>query len=117
MRCTICSKACEVQVKRDEFGVKIVTGCLCQRGVQAFMMDETDADELYKYYLPVKNGYMKHVLIISDGPFEKKWYASIDQLLSKMVIEAPIQKNDVILDCPLGLPIKIMAARSLKQRR
>ncbi len=115
MRCQGCSKGCSARLTLLETGIN-VEGCLCKKGIDYILEASKNDRDVYKYYLPVKNGYMKHILIISEHPIERVYFDQLDALLSKLSAEAPLLKNEAILVNPLGLNIKLVAARSLKRR-
>lgn len=115
MRCQGCSKGCIARLTPLETGIS-VEGCLCKQGIDYVIAASKNESVLYKYNLPIKNGYMKHILIISDIPVEPIYFEQLDDLLCQLSLEAPIVKNEVILMNPLGLNINLVAARSLKRR-
>ena len=111
MRCRGCSKGCSLDVIDGR-----VIGGLCAKGPLLYETYGTQDQDIYKYYLPVKNGYMKHILIVSDQPIAYDYFKALDACMETVSLEAPIEKDQIILVNPLGLPVCLKAARLLKRR-
>lgn len=116
MKCTLCSKGCEPVIQLSENGSRQVTGCGCSRGQQYFMEVDLEDSDTYKLLVPVKMGYMKHILAVSDQPVPFSCFSEITKLMAELILEAPIEKDQVILSHPLGLKTNIRAARRMKRR-
>lgn len=111
VRCRGCSKGCSLSQVNG-----MIVGNLCAKGPAHYEAQVSTDQGIYKYHLPVKNGYMKHILIVSDQPIAYDYFKALDALMLQIKIEAPIDKDQIILENPLGLPIILKAARLLKRR-
>lgn len=116
MKCTLCSKGCEPVIHLSEAGKRQVTGCRCQKGQQHFMEIDLEGTDTFKQLVPVKMGYMKHILVTSDQPVPFSRFGELAGLLADLILEAPIEKDQIIISSPLGLKTNLRAARRMKRR-
>ncbi len=122
MKCCSCSKGCDLHVRSDNDSPILVTGGACHRGeayaLKVLELEKMEADKaVYRGYVRIKNGYISHLLVISDREIPNEYFSSIDKELEVLIIEAPIEKNQVVYEDVRHSEVKILSSRGMKQRK
>lgn len=121
MKCCSCSKGCELLIHRNEHSEILVSGGACHRG-EAYALKMIAAEEgqedsgIYKAYVSVRNGYVGHLLVVSDKAIPKTYFSEIDKALKDKILEAPVKKGQLVHVGIENPETRIVAARSIKGR-
>lgn len=122
MKCCSCSKGCELHIQRDGQHQLIVTGGACHRGeAYAMKMLEQSKNQgdfsVYRGHVSVRNGFMSHLMVVSDREIPKEAFSEIDNRLKAMKLEAPVDKGQVVYENLEKSEIRLIALRGMKQRK
>lgn len=122
MKCSSCSKGCELHIQNGHGSPVLVTGGSCHRG-EAYALKVLDTENLncnmalYRGHVKIEKAYMTYVLVTSDREIPKEYFSKIDDCLEKIVLAAPVEKNQVVYEEAENPEIRIIASRGMRRRR
>lgn len=122
MKCLSCSKGCNLQVQKNEQGEVLVSGGACHRGeiyaLEYLALEKNQGDlDFYKGHVPIKNGFMSHLMVTSEKALPKDLFPEIDNAIKDIVLSAPVDKGQVVYEDSCNPLIKILTVRGMKARR
>lgn len=107
--CLVCPKGCQLKVTGD---LK-VTGHGCLRGI-AFAHEElTNPLRYLTTTVKVLSPNLSRLPVITSNKIPKKDLYRLSLYLVKHTVTPPINLGEVIIDEPLGIPVKIIATRTI----
>ena len=117
MTCIVCPMGCQIDIELDEGkNILSIKGNTCKRG-EAYVREEMSdpkrtltstvriAGAKHDVYLPVK----------TDGGIPKsKLFAAMEEL-SKITVQVPVKRGDVIVDDLLGTGVALVAGKTVEE--
>lgn len=116
MACIVCPMSCHLQVELNEDGSVInVTGNTCPRGEAYARTEMTNPVRMVTSTVVLKDGpYRRLPVILSDVIPKGEIFHVMDEI-NKVIVCAPVQINDIIIENILGLQVNLLASRSMKK--
>lgn len=112
--CIICPVGCRANVTVTGSEVK-VEGVDCPRGTKYVLKEITEPERDFFSTVQVKGGRISVCPVRSTQPVPKDRIVDCAKEMAGVVVEAPIQAGDVILDNINDLSISIIATRDVER--
>ncbi|MEM4030112.1 MAG: DUF1667 domain-containing protein [Thermofilaceae archaeon] len=114
LACTVCPAGCLLTAAVDEEGeVRDVAGAACPRGREYAVQEVKRPRRVVVSVVRVVGGDMPIVSVKTDRPVDKSCIESLMQLLARVVVEAPVEVGQVILENVCGA--NIVATRKVRR--
>ena len=109
LTCVACPMGCQLTASIDNGVVVSVTGNTCPRGVKYAETECTHPVRPLTTTVKVEGGKHPVVPVKSADPIPKETMFDCMKELNKVVVKAPVQIGDVIVDDICGTGVKIVA--------
>lgn len=112
--CVVCPRGCRIQVEVKEQDY-FMTQNGCNRGPIYVRQELTDPRRSLTTTIQVHGGVEHRLPVVTNQDIPRDIVFDALELLSTVVVEAPIIVGDIIIDNILGTNVSIVAAKSLKE--
>lgn len=108
--CIVCPKGCHLEVddKNNVFGNS------CARGKSYAISEITNPVRMLTSTVKVVNSDEKRLPVATDNPIPKSKIFDVMNEINKVVVTAPININDIIIENVLNLNVNIKATKTIK---
>ncbi len=114
LTCIVCPRGCLIQlIKENE--VYICSGNQCKRGEVYAIQEVSEPRRMLTTTVSIKGSKLKRCPVVSRSAIRKEDIFKMIDELEKVVLQAPIQVNDVVISNILDSGIDIIASRSIKK--
>lgn len=113
--CIMCPVGCRIQVTQTAEGTRFV-GAGCIRGREYALQEITTPSRVVITVVPCVHGDVPTVAVKTTKPVPKDKMFTVMKALSTVTVSAPVQKGDVLVHHVAGLPVDVIATRSVKKR-
>ena len=114
LTCIVCPRGCLIQLVKDEEHY-ICTGNQCKRGEVYAIQEVTEPRRMFTSTVQIVGSKLSRCPVVSSSAIRKEDIFKIRDILDGLIIHAPIQVNDIIVENILGTGIHIIASRSIKK--
>lgn len=114
--CIVCPIGCIGEVCIVDGQVASMQGFICERGKSYAYAESTNPLRMLTTTVRVRGGVLPLLPVVSAGPLPKACVPVGVQLLSEIIVDAPIKVGQVIYPDLLGLGVDIVASRDLPAR-
>jgi CxxC motif-containing protein len=114
--CIICPRGCRIRVEKDERGRIKVSGYGCPRGREYAIQEITNPQRILISVVKCIDGDLPVVSVKTDKPIPRDKLVEASKILANIVVKAPVNIGDVILEDLLGLGVRVVATRPCKRR-
>ncbi len=115
LTCIICPVGCEIEVEYEGRKVLEVKGNLCSRGKEWAIKEVVSPERVVMSVVRVKKGELPTVSVKTTKPVPKEKIPSLMRMLAGIILEAPVEAGQVVLERPLGLDAKVVTTRSVRR--
>lgn len=114
--CIVCPMGCELKADMDENGnLKSVSGNRCKRGEKYAEQESINPMRMLTSTVKIKNALYPRLPVITSESIPKEMIGQVMSEINKVDIKAPIHLRDVVIKNVCGLPVDIIASRSMKE--
>lgn len=111
--CIGCPIGCQLQVKLEGNEVVEVTGNTCKKGVEYAAKECTNPTRIVTSSVCVKDGEIEMVAVKTDSDIPKEKIFDCIKELKDVVVSAPVNIGDIIIENVLGTGVNIVATRKI----
>lgn len=111
--CIGCPIGCQLQVKLDGNEVIEVTGNTCKKGDEYAKKECTNPTRIVTSSVCVKDGEIEMVAVKTESDIPKEKIFDCIRELKGVVVSAPINIGDIIVENVLGTGVNIVATRKI----
>ncbi len=113
--CIVCPVGCEIEVLTYEGRILSIKGNLCPRGAEYAKREALDPRRVLITVLKVRNGEFPVVPVKTSKPIPKPLIKKAIKVLSKIEVEAPIRRGNIVVENLLGTGVSVIATRSIRR--
>ena len=110
--CIVCPKGCHLTVTEQD-GEYSVEGNLCKRGDAYGKKEIIDPTRVITSTVKVVGSIHNRLPVVTKGEIPKGQIFEAMKEINQVVVEAPIQVGDVIIQGILGTDVNLVASRSI----
>jgi CxxC motif-containing protein len=115
--CIICPIGCEMTVYHKEGIITDIKDYECKKGIEYAKEELLDPKRTLTTTIAVTGGELPLVSVKTQYPIPKeKLFDAMDEI-SEIVVEAPVNIHDTILDNILNLDIDIVATKNVRKKK
>lgn len=111
--CIGCPIGCQLQAKLEGNEVVEVTGNTCKKGVEYAAKECTNPTRIVTSSVCVKDGEVEMVAVKTDSDIPKEKIFDCIKELKDVVVSAPVNIGDIIIENVLGTGVNIVATRKI----
>lgn len=111
LTCIVCPVGCQLEVD-IEHNYK-VTGNQCERGIEYAKKELTNPTRTLTSTVKIEGGIYSRLPVKTDQEIAKGLIFDVMKQLDDVVVIAPVQMGDIVLENVLGTGINIVATRSM----
>ncbi|MBS3939287.1 MAG: DUF1667 domain-containing protein [Peptococcaceae bacterium] len=114
--CIVCPISCIGEVSIEVGQDPTVHGYTCKRGESYAIAEATNPMRLLTTTVTVRGGVVPLLPVVSSASMPKDYIAVGVQMLSEVVVDAPIETGQVVYAKILGLDVDIVASRDIARQ-
>ncbi|MBT9133293.1 MAG: hypothetical protein DDT39_00158 [Firmicutes bacterium] len=111
--CIVCPNSCIGEVSIEAKQKPKVHGYICARGKSYAVAEATNPLRMLTTTVRVRGGVLPLLPVVSSAALPKDCIAVGVQMLSEIVVDAPIKAGQVVYAKLLGLSVDIVASRDI----
>lgn len=111
LTCIVCPMGCQLTVDDKQH----VTGNLCKRGTSYAIKELTNPTRTVTSTVRIMGGLYQRIPVKTSDEIPKNDIFKVMKLLDEVLLEAPVESNEVVLHNILGTSIDIITTRSMKK--
>lgn len=111
LTCIVCPLGCQLTINQETQ----VTGNKCKRGITYGLKEITNPTRTITSTVRIHGGLYKRIPVKTSDEISKKDIFRVMRLLDEVLLEAPVQRNQVVLQNILGTSVDIITTRSMKK--
>jgi CxxC motif-containing protein len=111
--CVTCPMGCTLRVTHEGKTVLGIEGHVCQRGVTYAGAELADPRRMVATTIQVRGGLHPLVPVYTTAPFPKPLIFELLAELRQVVLQAPVQAHQTVLDDALGTGVSVRTSRAL----
>lgn len=114
--CIVCPRGCRLTITKDDSKPMgyFVEGNTCKRGEDYGIKEVTNPTRVLTSTVVLKNSSLKRLPVVTKGDIPKGKMFDAMKKINNVVVNAPINEGDVILENLLNTGVDLIAARSVK---
>ncbi|HEC76198.1 MAG TPA: DUF1667 domain-containing protein [Thermoplasmatales archaeon] len=109
--CIKCPLGCKIKVENGK-----VNGNICKRGEEYAINEIKNPERILTTTVFIKNGRQKLLPVRSEKGLPKNIIKRCISEISKVEVEAPVRRGDVIIKNILGTGVNIIASRDVDKK-
>ena len=109
--CITCPKGCHLSID-DDMNVK---GNSCKRGEIYAKNEVTNPTRMITSTVKVLNGDLERCPVVTSQPIKKGMIFEVMNEINKVVVEAPVNIKDIIIENVLNTNVNIVATRNIEK--
>lgn len=114
--CIVCPMSCHIEVEMDDCGkVLHVQGNTCKRGEQYARTEMENPVRMVTSTVRIEGGLYRRLPVITSQAIPKGKIMEVMEAINHVTVCAPIRINDIIIKEVCGLPVDIVASRSMEE--
>ena len=113
LTCIGCPMGCALLVEMDGKEIISVTGNTCKKGAEYAVKEVTDPTRIVTTTVRVKNGSMPVVSVKTAQDIPKEKIFDVMKELNRVVVKAPVHREDVIVSNICGTGVDLVATKDL----
>lgn len=114
LTCIVCPRGCLIQLIKENEDY-ICSGNQCKRGEVYAIQEVTEPRRMITTTVRIEGSKLKRLPVVSRSAIKKEIIFDIINELEKIIVNAPVSVNDVIVSNILDSGIDIIASRSIKK--
>lgn len=111
--CITCPMSCHLTVEIENNEVVSVTGNTCPRGEAYAKSECLHPVRVLTSTVVIHHAIYSRLPVVTNQPIPKEKLFDVMNEINKVVLEAPIQANDIVLHDVCGLGVDVLASRSM----
>lgn len=115
LTCIRCPIGCNIKVTMEEGQVVEIKGNNCHRGEQYARKEVAEPMRTVTTTLRVRNGYSTRVSCKTKEDVPKEMVMEILEQLKDIVVDAPVNEGDVLVENVAGTGVDLIATKSIEQ--
>ncbi len=115
--CIVCPRGCEITVVVENGVIKSITGYTCPMGKKYAVSEITSPLRVLMTVVKCIGGDLPVVSVKTEKPIPKDKLLEASRFLKKIVVKAPVNIGDVIVNDLLGLSVRVIATRPCRRSR
>lgn len=114
--CIVCPVGCQLRLSQDEKGhIQSIEGNRCQRG-QVYARQESQSPmRMLTSTVRIEKALYPRLPVITSAAIPKKMLGQVMEAINQVRLVAPIRLRQVVIKNVCGLPVDILASRSMKE--
>lgn len=113
--CIGCPMGCQLQAKLDGTEVVEVTGNTCKKGEEYAKKECTNPTRIVTSSVYVKDGEIDVVPVKTESDIPKGMIFDCVKALKGVVVNAPVNIGDVVVENILGTGVNVIATRKIEK--
>jgi CxxC motif-containing protein len=114
MTCIVCPRGCKLRVVSSDDLSKIeVFNNLCKRGVDFAIKEKTNPQRTITATVKINNSNQRRLPVRTNGEIPKSKYMEIVKIINNFEIDAPVKREDIIIENVLDTGVNIIATKSV----
>ncbi|HEC96233.1 MAG TPA: DUF1667 domain-containing protein [Euryarchaeota archaeon] len=114
--CIICPLGCEIEVTTEGDKIVEIKGYSCPKGKDYAIEEVLDPKRVIMTVVRVLNGDYPVVSVKTDRPIPKKFIERVMKETTKIQVQAPIYRGEIVAKNIGGSGANLMATKSVKRR-
>lgn len=114
LTCIVCPRGCLIQLVKEGESY-VCSGNQCKRGEVYAIQEVTEPRRMITTTVKIEGSKLTRCPVVSRSAIKKEDIFKMIDVLEKVVIQAPINVNDVVVSNIIGSGIDIIASRSIKK--
>lgn len=115
LKCVVCPTGCQIEVTMKNNDIINVQGFNCPKGKEYAIEEVTNPTRVVMSVIRVKNGVLPTVAVKTSQPVKKKVIPQIMEKLASIIVQAPVQMGEVIVENIADSNANIVATRPVKE--
>ncbi len=111
--CIVCPKGCHLRV--DEKNGCQVTGNGCERGAVYGRKEITNPTRVLTTTVKIEQAMISRLPVKTDGDIPKQMLFQAMEEINGIVVKAPVKRGNVVLKNLLGLPVNVIATKTIEK--
>lgn len=111
--CRCCPFGCQIEVTSEDGVIYQIEGNNCLKGDRYSEQESGNQLRFLTFSIKVKNGKYANVRGITSKPFEISLRNKVISYLKEYELEAPIYKDDILIENLLGTDVCLLASTDL----
>ncbi len=114
--CIVCPNGCELTTYYNDNNSLVIEGAECERGISWAKQEITNPKRIITSSVLVKNGTQPLVSVKTDTPIPLDKISTIMNEIKSVLIEAPVDINQLILKNAANTGASIIATRKISKK-
>jgi len=115
LTCIICPLGCKIEVELGEGKTFDIKGNACDRGLSYAKEECTSPKRVLTTLVRVKGGKLPVTSVKTTKPIPKELVGEVQQLVSRITIEAPVEMGEPVLGDVMGTGADVVATRPMER--
>jgi CxxC motif-containing protein len=111
LTCIVCPIGCQLTIDEN----KQVSGNMCKRGISYAHKELTNPTRTITSTVRINGGLYRRIPVKTSDEIAKEDIFKVMTLLDEVVLEAPVERHQVVLHNILGTSVDIITTRSMKK--
>ena len=111
--CTACPRGCEITIK-DKNGELEISGFSCKKGEEYAREEYISPKRILTTTAMIKNGELPLCPVRTEQGIPKGMIFQAMKIISNIIMEAPIEMGDIIIENILNTGINLVSSRNVK---
>ncbi|MHA1410254.1 MAG: DUF1667 domain-containing protein [Candidatus Odinarchaeia archaeon] len=116
--CIVCPIGCDITVEYEKTSagllkVIVIEGNQCPKGERFVIKEIENPERTIASSVKVEGGELPLVSVRTDRPIPKNKIFDVMREINKIILKAPVKRNQIIIKNVLGLDANIIATRTV----
>lgn len=114
--CIVCPNGCEIEVRTDEAGERVVTGALCPKGEAYVNQELVNPQRTIATSVLVKGGVLPLASVRLTAPVPKERLFDVMAEIKSLSVEAPVTAGTILIKNVLGFDSDVIVTKHVEVR-
>jgi CxxC motif-containing protein len=114
--CIVCPNSCRIAVEYDGQEIKHIEGAQCKKGEEFIRNEIKNPLRTFTGSVKCKNGDYQLVSVKTNKPIPKKYIKQVAQKTHELVVEAPVEIGQVIVNNIISYDVNLVATRMVRKK-
>ncbi len=114
--CIVCPMGCRIRVVKEDGRIIKVYGYTCPRGLEYAEQEATNPQRILMSVVECRNGDLPVVSVKTNKPIPRDKLLEASRALAGIIVEAPVEIGDIIVEDLLGLRANVVATRPCRKK-
>jgi CxxC motif-containing protein len=114
--CIVCPNSCRITAEYDGWEIKHIEGAQCKKGEEFIRNEIKNPLRIFTGSVKCKNGNYQLVSVKTNKPIPKKYMKQVAQKTHELVLEAPVEIGQVIVNNIISHDVNLVATRMVRKK-